>query len=583
MNYHEMNENEVEEALNTDFSAGLSDDDVGKRVKQFGTNELEEGEKQSALLLFFNQFKDFMVLVLLAATLISGLLGEYIDAIAIIAIIIINSFLGFYQERRAEKSLSALKELSQPQVQVLRNGEWVKVLSRDLVPGDVIKFSSGDRIGADVRVIESRSLEVEESALTGESVPVQKVTDSIKNPNLTLGDMENMGVVIATGMKTAMGQIADLLQNAESQTTPLQRRLEQLGKILIVTALFLTVLVVGIGVLQGNDLYTMVLAGVSLAVAAIPEGLPAIVTIALSLGVQKMIRKNAVVRKLPAVETLGCASVICSDKTGTLTQNKMTVTKIWSSGRTWSVDGTGYEPQGNYYEKDQAVDPKNEKVLQQLLTFGMLCNHAEIEQKSGEFVLNGDPTEGALIVAGMKAGFTKSQLLSQFDIVNEFPFDSTRKMMSVIVKDSTGRQFVVTKGAPDVLIGQSKTILMGNRTENIGSREKTVVQAAIDGLASQALRTIAIAYKEISANTIILHEKEAESDLVFIGLQGIIDPPRPEVKKAVKECKEAGIKTVMITGDHVITANAIAKQLGIANGQSRVLEGKELSNMSVEE
>lgn len=596
MNYHEMNERQVEEALNTDFSAGLSDEDVGKRVKQFGSNELEEGEKQSALLLFFNQFKDFMVLVLLAATLISGLLGEYIDAIAIIAIIILNSFLGFYQERRAEKSLSALKELSQPQVQVLRNGTWEKVLSKELVPGDVIKFSSGDRIGADVRIIESRSLEVEESALTGESVPVQKMTESINNPNLTLGDMENMGfmgtmvsrgsgmgVVIATGMKTAMGQIADLLQNAESQITPLQRRLEQLGKILIVTALALTVLVVGIGVLQGNDLYTMVLAGVSLAVAAIPEGLPAIVTIALSLGVQKMIRKNAVVRKLPAVETLGCASVICSDKTGTLTQNKMTVTKVWSSGRTWSVDGTGYEPQGKYYENDQAIDPKNEKVLQQLLTFGMLCNHAEIEQKSGEYVLNGDPTEGAMIVAGMKAGYTRSKLLSQFEIVNEFPFDSTRKMMSVIVKDTTGRQFVVTKGAPDVLIGQSKTILMGNRAENIGSREKSSVQAAIDGLASQALRTIAIAYKEISANTIILHEKEAESELVFIGLQGIIDPPRPEVKQAVRECKEAGIKTVMITGDHVITANAIAKQLGIANSQSKVLEGKELANMSVQE
>ncbi len=596
MNYHEMNERQVEEALNTDFSAGLSDEDVGKRVKQFGLNELEEGEKQSALLLFFNQFKDFMVLVLLAATLISGLLGEYIDAIAIIAIIILNSFLGFYQERRAEKSLSALKELSQPQVQVLRNGTWEKVLSKELVPGDVIKFSSGDRIGADVRIIESRSLEVEESALTGESVPVQKMTESINNPNLTLGDMENMGfmgtmvsrgsgmgVVIATGMKTAMGQIADLLQNAESQITPLQRRLEQLGKILIVTALALTVLVVGIGVLQGNDLYTMVLAGVSLAVAAIPEGLPAIVTIALSLGVQKMIRKNAVVRKLPAVETLGCASVICSDKTGTLTQNKMTVTKVWSSGRTWSVDGTGYEPQGKYYENELAIDPKNEKVLQQLLTFGMLCNHAEIEQKSGEYVLNGDPTEGAMIVAGMKAGYTRSKLLSQFEIVNEFPFDSTRKMMSVIVKDTTGRQFVVTKGAPDVLIGQSKTILMGNRAENIGSREKSTVQAAIDGLASQALRTIAIAYKEISANTIILHEKEAESELVFIGLQGIIDPPRPEVKQAVRECKEAGIKTVMITGDHVITANAIAKQLGIANSQSKVLEGKELANMSVQE
>lgn len=596
MNYHEMDEREVEQTLNTDFSAGLSDEDVEKRIKQFGMNELDEGEKQSALLLFFSQFKDFMVLVLLAATLISGLLGEYIDAIAIIAIIILNSFLGFFQERKAEKSLSALKELSQPQVQALRNGEWVKVLSRELVPGDIIKFSSGDRIGADVRIIESRSLEVEESALTGESVPVPKSVSSIKSGNLTIGDMENMGfmgtmvsrgsgigVVIATGMKTAMGQIADLLQNAESQTTPLQRRLEQLGKILIVTALFLTVLVVIIGVFRGNDLYDMILAGVSLAVAAIPEGLPAIVTIALSLGVQKMIKKNAIVRKLPAVETLGCASVICSDKTGTLTQNKMNVTKIWSGGKTWSVDGNGYDPQGKYYVDQVVVDPKKDKVLQQLLTFGMLCNHAEIIQKEGEFVLNGDPTEGAMLVAGMKAGYTRNQLLNQFMMVNEFPFDSTRKMMSVIVKDQSGRQFIVTKGAPDVLLGQSKAILIGNKTQTLASEQKGIVQEAINTLASQALRTIAIGYKEISANTIILHEKEAEKDLIFIGLQGIIDPPRPEVKQAVKECKEAGIKTVMITGDHVITAKAIAKQLGIANNRSKVLEGKDLSTMSLQD
>ncbi|AYV65947.1 ATPase [Niallia circulans] len=596
MNYHEMNEKEVEQTLNTDFSAGLSDEEAEKRRKNFGYNELEEGEKQSLLLIFFSQFKDFMVLVLLAATLISGLLGEYIDAIAIIAIIILNSFLGFFQEIRAEKSLSALKELSQPHVQALRNGEWVSLLSKELVPGDVIKFASGDRIGADVRIIESRSLEVEESALTGESVPVPKTVSAIKNNNLALGDMENMGfmgtmvsrgsgvgVVIGTGMKTAMGQIADLLQNADSVTTPLQRRLEQLGKILIVTALLLTVLVVVIGVLQGNDLYTMVLAGVSLAVAAIPEGLPAIVTIALSLGVQKMIRKNAIVRKLPAVETLGCASVICSDKTGTLTQNKMTVTKTWIGGKTYTVDGTGYEPQGQYYVGEQLVNLAKDKALQQLLTFGMLCNHAEILQKDDDYVLNGDPTEGAILVAGMKAGFTRAQLLNQFAIVNEFPFDSTRKMMSVVVKDPTGRQFVVTKGAPDVLIGQSKSILFENRSQALGNKEKQVVQDAINGLASQALRTIAIGYKEISPNTLIMHEREAEKDLIFIGLQGIIDPPRPEVKQAVKECKEAGIKTVMITGDHVITANAIAKQLGIANNHSKVMEGKELSDLSLKE
>ncbi|MEM5593640.1 calcium-translocating P-type ATPase, SERCA-type [Niallia circulans] len=596
MNYHEMNEKEVEQTLNTDFSAGLSDEEAEKRRKNFGYNELEEGEKQSLLLIFFSQFKDFMVLVLLAATLISGLLGEYIDAIAIIAIIILNSFLGFFQEIRAEKSLSALKELSQPHVQALRNGEWISLLSKELVPGDVIKFASGDRIGADVRIIESRSLEVEESALTGESVPVPKTVSAIKNNNLALGDMENMGfmgtmvsrgsgvgVVIGTGMKTAMGQIADLLQNADSVTTPLQRRLEQLGKILIVTALLLTVLVVVIGVLQGNDLYTMVLAGVSLAVAAIPEGLPAIVTIALSLGVQKMIRKNAIVRKLPAVETLGCASVICSDKTGTLTQNKMTVTKTWIGGKTYTVDGTGYEPQGQYYVGEQLINPAKDKALQQLLTFGMLCNHAEILQKDGDYVLNGDPTEGAILVAGMKAGFTRAQLLNQFAIVNEFPFDSTRKMMSVVVKDPTGRQFVVTKGAPDVLIGQSKSILFENRSQALGNKEKQVVQEAINGLASQALRTIAIGYKEISPNTLIMHEGEAEKDLIFIGLQGIIDPPRPEVKQAVKECKEAGIKTVMITGDHVITANAIAKQLGIANNRSKVMEGKELSDLSLKE
>jgi P-type Ca2+ transporter type 2C len=596
MKFHEMSESDIEKALDTNFSDGLSDKQAELRIKQQGYNELQEGEKQSALLLFFSQFKDFMVLVLLAATFISGLLGEYIDAIAIIAIVLINGILGFFQERKAEKSLQALKELSAPQVQVLRDGTWKKIASKELVVGDIIKFSSGDRIGADVRIIISTSLEIEESALTGESVPVQKSTDPLRAKDLGIGDMENIafmgtmvtrgsgiGCVIATGMKTAMGQIADLLQKAETMETPLQRRLEQLGKILITTALILTVLVVVVGVIQGHELYTMFLAGVSLAVAAIPEGLPAIVTVALSLGVQKMIRKNAIVRKLPAVETLGCASVICSDKTGTMTQNKMTVTHLWSGGRTWTVDGVGYEPNGKFSRNNEVIDIKNEKSLQQLLMFGILCNHANLTIRDDEYVLDGDPTEGALLVSAMKAGFERKSLLKQYDIIKEFPFDSSRKMMSVIVKDSNGREFIVTKGAPDVLVGLSESILVNDKVQNMNQEYRGTVQNAINDLASQALRTMAISYKPLTSNALTITEKEAEKDLIFIGLQGMIDPPRPEVKEAVKECKAAGIKTIMITGDHVITAKAIAKQLGILTNNSKVLDGKALSEMDVSE
>lgn len=596
MKFHEMEIKQVEKALETDFSSGLSTEEVKRRIAQHGYNELDEGEKQSALLLFFSQFKDFMVLVLLAATLISGLLGEYIDAIAIIAIVIINGFLGFFQERKAEKSLQALKELSAPQVSVLRDGQWIKIPSKEIIIGDILKFSSGDRIGADVRIIESKSLEIEESALTGESVPVSKSVESLQTANPGIGDMENIGfmgtmvtrgsgtgVVISTGMKTAMGQIADLLQNAESQETPLQRRLEQLGKILITVALFLTLLVVVIGVIQGHELYEMFLAGVSLAVAAIPEGLPAIVTVALSLGVQKMIRKNAIVRKIQAVETLGCASVICSDKTGTMTQNKMTVTHLWSGGHTWTVDGVGYQPQGMFYRNEKTVHPKDEKPLQQMLIFGMLCNHSELVMNEEEIILDGDPTEGALLVSAMKAGFDRPELLKEFTIINEFPFDSARKMMSMHVKDKKGRHFIVTKGAPDVILGNCESILWNEKTQYLGQEIQNKVQDAINGLAAKALRTIAIAFKPVPANTVILSENEAEKKLTFIGVQGMIDPPRPEVKDAVKECKDAGIKTVMITGDHVITAKAIATQLGILTNKSKVLDGKALAQMSVED
>ncbi|MCA1059225.1 cation-translocating P-type ATPase [Rossellomorea aquimaris] len=597
MKFHEMRQEDIEQSLNTNYQEGLSADEVAQRRKQYGYNQLEEAEKQSALLLFFSQFKDFMVLVLLAATLISGLLGEYIDAIAIIAIVLINGFLGFFQERKAERSLQALKELSAPQVSVLRDGKWLKIVSKEVMIGDIIRFGSGDRIGADVRLIEANNLEIEESALTGESVPVTKSTKPLSGENMSLGDLENMGfmgtmvtrgngigVVTSIGMKTAMGQIADMIQKAETMTTPLQRRLEELGKILITVALILTALVVGIGVIQGHDMYTMFLAGVSLAVAAIPEGLPAIVTVALSLGVQRMIKKKAIVRKLPAVETLGCASVICSDKTGTLTQNKMTVTHLWSGGRTWTVTGTGYEPDGQFYNGERRVTPHSENTLHQLLTFGMLCNHAELVTREESFFVDGDPTEGALLVAGLKAGLSRESLQKKFTIVKEFPFDSTRKMMSIIAVDQNGKYFSVTKGAPDVLVGKSESFLWEGRIQGKSSEIAGKVEEAIRDMSSNALRNIAIAYKPIKDRAVeTLTESDIEEGITFIGLQGMIDPPRPEVKRAVKECRAAGIKTVMITGDHVLTATAIAKQLGILKNKDRVLDGKALNQMEIHE
>lgn len=593
MQFYEMQEKEVEASLNTSIEQGLTNKAVETKRKKFGWNELSEGEKQSAILLFFSQFKDFMVLVLLGATLISGILGEYIDAITIMAIVFLNGILGFVQERRAEKSLEALKNLSAPQVSVLREGQWVKINSRDVVPGDILRFSSGDRIGADLRLLQANNLQIEESALTGESIPSTKHTDVIQDTNPNLGDLNNMafkgtlvtsgngmGIVTATGMKTAMGEIAHMIQTATVMTTPLQRRLQQLGKILITVALALTLLVVVVGIIHGHDVFTMFLAGVSLAVAAIPEGLPAIVTVALSLGVQRMIRKKAIVRKLPAVETLGCASVICSDKTGTMTQNKMTVTRIWSGGKTYQLEGEDHE---HFYYNEQKINPRNEKAIKQLLTFGVLCNHAELMMKDGKVIVDGDPTEGALLMSAVKANIHRDSLLKQFTIQKEYPFDSARKMMSVIVKDENGKQFVITKGAPDVLADKCESILWEQKKRMLSGEIGEEIQATVQRLAEQALRTIAIAFKPFHGNVYPQDEQEIEKDLTFIGLQGMIDPPRPEVKAAVAECKQAGIKTIMITGDHQATACAIAEQLGILGKNDLVMEGQKLNQLTVEE
>ncbi|MGM0948554.1 MAG: calcium-translocating P-type ATPase, SERCA-type [Bacillota bacterium] len=595
MKFHEMGQTDLLEATNTSMKQGLTEKEVKKRLDKHGPNELAEGKKTSALLLFFAQFKDFMVLVLLAATLISGFLGEYVDAVAIIAIVFVNGILGFFQERRAEQSLQALKELSTPHVMALRGGSWIKIPSKELVPGDIVKFTSGDRIGADVRIVEAKSLEIEESALTGESIPVVKHADKLKKPDVSLGDITNMafmgtivtrgsgiGVVVGTGMNTAMGKIADMLESAGTLSTPLQRRLEQLGKILIVVALLLTVLVVAVGVIQGHDLYSMFLAGVSLAVAAIPEGLPAIVTVALSLGVQRMIKQKSIVRKLPAVETLGCASIICSDKTGTMTQNKMTVTHVWSGGKTWRVTGAGYEPNGSFTLNEKEISVNEHMPLQQMLLFGALCNNSNIEKRDGVYVLDGDPTEGALLTAARKGGFSKEFVESHYRVIEEFPFDSVRKMMTVIVEDQDRKRYIITKGAPDVLMQRSSRIYYDGSAALFSNERKAETESVLRYLASQALRTIAVACKPIKAGETPSME-QAEKDLTMLGLSGIIDPPRPEVRQAIKECREAGIKTVMITGDHLETAKAIAKDLRLLPKSGKIMDGQMLNELSQEE
>lgn len=602
--WHQMGVDELKSDLNVEPQLGLTKDEAADRQKKTGANELSEGKGISPITLFLNQFKDFMVLVLVGATLVSGLLGEYLDAITIIAIILLNGILGFVQEFRAERSLSALKKLSAPTSKVFRDGKVDQIPAKHLVPGDIILLESGDRVPADIRFIMTSNCDVEESALTGESVPVNKHSKVIEQEDLPLGDLKNIGfmgtmvtrgtakgVVIRTGMDTEMGKIADLIQNTEAQETPLQHRLEQLGKILIIVALVLTVLVVVAGILHGQPAMGMFLAGVSLAVAAIPEGLPAIVTIALALGVQRMIKRKAIVRKLPSVETLGSASVICSDKTGTLTQNKMTVTDVWQGGRQLKVTGEGYKPVGNITLQDHVVDLKNDQSLRRLLQVSSLCNNAFIEEVSvqetrnkrsteeTEWILKGDPTEGALVTLASKLGMSPQSLSGLYERMNEFPFDSERKLMSVLMKHQGGR-LIFTKGAPDVLIKECTYILWDDKVIPFTSALRQQVVQANEHMASSALRVLGMAYREVRPEEQVEDECKAESKLVFVGLAGMIDPPRKEARDAIATCRKAGIKTVMITGDHSLTAEAIAHQLGILPRGGKVLTGQQLSVFS---
>ncbi|MCM3698390.1 calcium-translocating P-type ATPase, SERCA-type [Paenibacillus macerans] len=610
-NWHQWSAEALLERLGVTRDQGLSDEEALRRREESGWNELEEGKRISPILLFLNQFKDFMMLVLMGATLISGFLGEYLDAVTIIAIIILNGVLGFIQEFRAERSLRALKQLSAPHANVLREGTVKHLPARELVPGDIVVLESGDRIPADIRWLSTNSLDVEESALTGESHPVGKHAGSLSESEVPLGDQKNIGfmgtmitrgtgrgIVIRTGMDTEMGKIADLIQNTEAQDTPLQRRLEQLGKILIYMSLGLTVLVVLLGIMQGQPASGMFFAGVSLAVAAIPEGLPAIVTIALALGVQRMIKRKAIVRKLPSVETLGCASVICSDKTGTLTQNKMTVTRLWLEGRSLEVTGEGYEPVGNILEGDSPVDLRKDQSLRRLLQISALCSNADIYEDDPEqrgrrktkdeaalgpvWKLKGDPTEGALVTLASKMGLSPASLSGMYAREREFPFDSKRKRMSVIVTHQGGKMALV-KGAPDMLLERCSYILWEGKVVPFTGTFRQRVQAANEKMARGALRVLGMAYRELRPHEGADNEDGVESQLIFVGLTGMIDPPRREARDAINVCRKAGIKTVMITGDHGLTAEAIASDLGILPRGSSAMSGQQLEGLSDEE
>ncbi len=594
----------VLEDFKVDPSLGLSSKEAEKRLQKKGQNVLQEEKRTSPLKMFLDQFKDFMVLVLLGATLISFLLHEYSDAITIIIIVILNACLGFFQEFKAEKSLDALKELTAPAAKVLRGGEVIEVSAREVVPGDVLYLETGDRIPADLRLLEAVNLAVDESALTGESEVVSKKTSPLVGGNLTLGDLTNMafmgsvaargrgtGVVVATGMQTEMGKIAHMIQHTGVENTPLQDRLAQLGKLLVTVCLVVCAAVVVLGILRGEPTYKMFLAGVSLAVAAIPEGLPAVVTIALALGVQRMIKRKAIVRQLPSVETLGCATVICSDKTGTLTQNKMTVRQIYTGSNFYGVEGEGYDPKGKFYLNRKEIRPLQDKNINLALTICALSSNTRLvrdditikpkwrgKNKKAGWNIKGDPTEGALMVAAFKAGIWKQELEKKLQRVGEFSFDSKRKRMTVIYEDFHKKRRAYTKGAPDVILGLCTHYYENGRILKLTPTVKEEILKNNSLMASQALRNLAVAFKELPPGD-KQDQEGVEQGLVFVGIIGMIDPPRPEVLPAIQKCGKAGIKTVMITGDHQNTAVAIAKNLNLMPSRGKVLTGAQLNRM----
>ncbi|MBI5345601.1 MAG: cation-translocating P-type ATPase [Chlamydiae bacterium] len=580
-------------ALNTDPNQGLSSAAAKINLISYGFNELPEPKSFSAFKLFLNQFAGFIVWVLIIAAFIAGILGELIDASAIFIIVILNAIIGFVQEINAKRSLAALKKLATPTCKVIREGILQTLLSKEIVPGDLILLEAGDLVPSDGRVIQSTQLFTQEASLTGESLSIYKTTGQLANETLPIGDRKNMvfmGTVVqsgkgrmlvtATGLNTELGKIASMLSKSKEEQTPLQIRLQQLGRRLVFLCLGIILIVFILGILRGNSILNVFLTATSLAVAAIPEGLPAIVTIALAIGMKKMAKRKALIRSLPSVETLGCASVICSDKTGTLTKNEMTVKKIWVNKEQIDVSGVGYTPVGNFTLQSQEISLAEFPELRILLEIGTLCNSANLTHTDQDWQITGDPTEGALIVAAEKGGINKKELEAANPFLEELPFDSERKRMSVLRKTSEGNILFV-KGAPDLILNRCQTILLRNEKVLLTPLFRQEILDANQHFASQALRILAMAYKNIELDKSI--DESMEENLTFVGLMAMMDPPRPEAKQAVQTCIKAGIIPVMITGDYKETAEAVAKELGLMTEGSLAINGIELEQMSDEE
>ncbi len=609
---------DVEKALKTDLTAGLSSDNARQRLKMFGPNELKEETGPGMLQMFLRQFMEPLVFVLIVAAIVSSVLGEIAEGVVIMAIVLLNSILGMTQESKAEKALLALKKMAAPHARVRRDGNTVVIPASQLVPGDLVLIEEGDHIPADIRVINSIALKVDESALTGESVPVEKHARAIPrvvDGDIPLGDRSNVlhmstvcvhgrgrGVAYATGMNTEVGHIAGLIGASPDKRTPLQERLEDLGKWLGGAALGLCGIMFVTGLFRGINVFEMFLTAVSLAVAAIPEGLPAIVTVVLAIGVQRMARHKAIIRRLPAVETLGSATAICSDKTGTLTQNEMTVVKAYLNRTLLQVTGQGYSPEGEF-RTESSPDSEPIKVsgggeildvldphLEMLARIASLCNNSELRKnaETGEWFIVGDPTEGALIVAARKAGFSEEQGLNT-PRIGEMPFDSVRKRMSTIHRFPDGNVVALVKGAPDSILSRCEFVLRDGTIHELDQAERDEIMQVNADLASHALRVLACAYRILGAMPADPEADEVEEGLVFVGLVSMMDPPRPEAAEAIATCRGAGITPIMITGDHKDTALAISRAIGLSlegkpqGGQVPVLTGRELENMSDEE
>ena len=595
--WHSIEVPQVLKELDTDLHKGLTEEEVKSRLEKYGYNELKKEEKISPLTLFVNQFKNILIVILIVAIVLSALVGEVVDAVIIAVIVVFCAALGFIQEYRAERALEALKKMLSPTITALRGGKEEEVLSKELVPGDILLLEAGDKIPADARLIENHSLRCDEAPLTGESVPVGKNIKPLPE-NVRVNDRRNMvltgttvtygrgkAAVTSTGMGTEFGKIAEEVTTVKTEKTPLEKRTEEIGKWLGIISLIICFLVAGISVVREviwgkidfPFVVTMVMFAVALAVAAVPEALAAIVTGALAIGMHQMAKRNALVRKMTAVETLGCTTVICSDKTGTLTKGEMTVRKIFTGGKAIEVTGAGYEPKGEF--KGYEIDIKNSKSLQLLLRGGLLCNDAVLEEKEGKWFVKGDPTEGALVVAGVKLGLHETEMRLENPRIEEIPFSSERKRMTTIHQMADGKKMAFTKGAPEVVLQRCSHILEDGGIRELKETERGQILKVNEEMALGALRVLGLAYRDCP-DAMECSEEHLEHDLIFLGLAGMMDPPREEAIEAIKVCKQVGIKPIMITGDHKLTAVAIAKEMGIYKEGDMVLIGEELEKMS---